>query len=91
MKANLTWNVSKNKFGEIVLLVTYGIDVLPKYIEYTYAVKVLLFLFKMQGKQDFMEYQFRYICDAIPYVECKDLFMLERQNIREKVLEILDL
>ena len=88
---NLTYTVTKNVLGEIILTITYCYGVLQKTIEYTYSRSTLLNLLKHTDKEYFLYQQFKYIVDKIPYSECKDLFMIKRQQIKNEILILLNL
>ncbi len=89
-KVDMEIQVESNEF-EIFLIIKYFIDNLPKAFKLIYQKRNLIDLFKQQGKNNFMQYQFRYIYDKLPTLELKELFIFKRQFIREKILNILNI
>lgn len=89
MKILFSYSVGKNEANNIVLRIGYCSNDKSKQYEFTYTIKALLDLIRQQGKINFMQYQFRYICNQIPNIEAKDNFMKERENIRKEILKLI--
>lgn len=74
----------------IILYIRYMVNNVRKNIQFEYNKLELLKLYYHQEKNDFMNYQFKYIFDNIDCLECKEILLLKKQEIRQEIIKILE-
>ena len=90
MKEKLDYRIELT-ITDIILYIKYSLEnELPKMFKYTYSRYELSKLLLTQGKDNFMQYQFKYIVDKMKDLKIKELFMNQRQNIRKDILKLLN-
>lgn len=87
---DLNYRIENDTF-DIILYIKYILkNELSKIIKFTYSKKELYNLFVNQGKENFMQYQFKYIADELKDLDLKESFINQRQNIRKDILKLLN-